>query len=124
MKQELNLEPPMSETKTKLLENSITLYTDTNAEDKDPEDLLLEDSVKLAEMAGLWKDHESNLRFLVKVINGKTVKHLDEKGVTMETVGLRHELTGAEKIISSLIKYTAVYDRQNDNAPKVDKDNK
>lgn len=93
----------MNQTQKELLENSITLYL--QHDEKDVEDLILGNKEVLEELAGIWREHESAIRLLVRVINTAVVKQLVEKATPVETVGLRHELCGAEKIITQLIKY-------------------
>lgn len=94
-----------------LLEDSIQLFEQAERENKTPEAYLLEDDALMKELGTIYRDHETALRKLVVAMNADLVRHMVQRATPIETVGIRHELQGAEKLFTRLAKYAGVAER-------------
>lgn len=94
------------------LEQAIDLYRQSEKSSANPEDAILNDPELIKQLAGIWRENEPALRALVVAMNADLVRYMVQKATPVETVGIRHELQGAEKLLIRLAKYSAVYERQ------------
>lgn len=71
------------------------------------DDIVLQNEELLAELAGIWEEHEEALRTLIiNVINAPVADEIVYDAFPIEIVGNRHEMQGAEKVLHFLERYS------------------
>jgi len=101
----------INQSETFNLDQAIDLFKKADKDETNVEDVILNDQELLKQLAELWRSSEPALRTLVSVINADLIRYMVQKATPVETVGIRHELQGTEKILTRLAKYHAVFER-------------
>lgn len=99
-------------TEAQLLENSFTLYEETELTDSSASDESMGDMAFMKQVADMWSAGEPTFKRLAMILNADNIRYGIKKARPVEIMGIRHEIAGVNNFIALMEKYKGEYDRR------------